>query len=644
MKKALISVALLLVIIALIPISLLISLQTRYASQVFNQLSQWTALGMQAESVRFQYPNHFSFENVSFDHSEIHYVDQFDVWFAPEWYADGRWQIASVLVDGLSLQSGMEQSPQTLLPENVQIHQLAVSNLDYADSQWSARGIQVQIKNPQWHHAQQFMPFGEIQVSVEQLYWQGEAFNQLLADLDYKAQESTIYGLSFVWRGAKVSGQAEQYPHGWSLVNVTLEGLDLTEQQMSSILAKPWQHLTSTITHINSLDILRSSLHFNGYQLVNVELSSENLTLPFDPWQQDDGVISFSADSVQEQNQVWVEPRVQLVLNPKIITVQEASAQWQQGNLLLTGSVSPERIHLEQLLINNVKWAAEYRGEGAWLRQLFAQTPTIRIDQLNIERSQFIQLVSQPYWQLSGLNIDGEQLLIKQEGQAGLWQGKVRATAVNASYQDILTSHPLLEMHSENGQWQLDRLFAPLKQGYVEAYGQLQLDRISKPWQATLSADGLPISVLLAQLPLPVDVKALSSLEIRAKGLAGDWEMLSHSLSGEVQARLFDAHTPFDQGNIVPLQVSDIRLQMARGKLTLAPVTLQGPDLLGSIGGSGDLTEIDSGGISYQLMVGCQQLTGELFSDQHQRINRCEEAIPTSTPHTETGEADSTAP
>ncbi|EPI2806256.1 AsmA family protein [Vibrio vulnificus] len=641
MKKALISVALLLIVIALIPISILVSLQTRYASQVFNQLSQFSALGMQAESVHYQYPDHFSFKNVSFTHNEVSYVEQLEIWLSPELYTNGRVQIASVLLDGLSLQTGLSRSPKTFIPNTVQIHQLAISNLDYADNQLSARGIKFQVKQPQWQRSDQFIPFGEIQFSAQQLYWQGEAFNQPLLDIDYKPQDSTLYGLSLSWRGAKVSGQAEQYPQGWSLVNVTVEGLDLSQQQLTSILAKPWDRFGSQITHINSLDILRSSLALEDYRLINFELSSENLTLPFSLWQQQQGLISFSAESVQDQHNVWVEPRIKLTLDPNTINVEEASAQWQQGNLLFSGTIKPDAIALDQLMVNNVKWAAEQPGEGAWLWQWLENASYVSVERLNIERSQFIQLIRQPYWQLSGLNIDGEKLRLKQEQQLGLWQGKLRATAANASYQDILSSHPLVEMHSDDGLWQLDRLFAPLKQGYIEAYGQLQLNSLSKPWQATLNADGLPMGLLLSQLPLPFDLNAISSIDVSATGLGGDWAMFSHSLTGGIHARLHEAYTPFDEGNILPLQVSEISLSMERGKLTLAPVKLQGPDIEGTIGGASDLTAPEQGGIRYQVKMGCQQLSGDMMSDEHQRVNQCPEQSQAAqeTPPAQTEEA-----
>ncbi|RAH18622.1 AsmA family protein, partial [Vibrio vulnificus] len=113
-------------------------------------------------------------------------------------------------------------------------------------------------------------------------------------------------------------------------------------------------------------------------------------------------------ESVQDQHNVWVEPRIKFTLDPNAINVEEASAQWQQGNLLFSGTLKPDAIALDQLMVNNVKWAAEQPGEGAWLWQWLENTSHVSVERLNIERSQFIQLIRQPYWQLSGLNIDGE--------------------------------------------------------------------------------------------------------------------------------------------------------------------------------------------------------------------------------------------
>ncbi|MCV6038573.1 AsmA family protein, partial [Escherichia coli] len=83
--------------------------------------------------------------------------------------------------------------------------QIALKNIDYADEHFSANGIDLQIQSPQW--SDQLIPYGEVQLAADQLYWNGEAFNQVLVDIDYKPQDSTLYGTSFNWRNSQISGQ-----------------------------------------------------------------------------------------------------------------------------------------------------------------------------------------------------------------------------------------------------------------------------------------------------------------------------------------------------------------------------------------------------------------------------------------------------
>ncbi|MBE4577958.1 hypothetical protein BOO30_15400 [Vibrio navarrensis] len=626
MKKIIITITVLLLVVAIIPIALLFSLQTRYASQVFNQLNQWLHSGVSASEVRYQFPYHFSFKNLTFDHPDVSYVEQLDLWFNPSLYRDGQWQLDSVLIDGLSLQQGLSSNPQTWLRDAVDIQQIALSHFDYADKEFSARGLKVQLKQPYWETTEQWLPYAEIQLSADQIYWQGEAFNKTLLDMDYRPQESTVFGLSFLWRGGHISGQAEQYAQGWSLVNVTIDGLTLSEQQVQSIVAKPWTRL-GNISHINSLDVMRSSIDYQGYQLINVELSCENLTLPFAWWQQNNGLFSLSAESVQDRHNMWIEPRLSLRLNPAQIDVEEAAFLWQQGNVSFSGRITPHALALKHVNVNNVKWAAEQPGEGEWLKQLLRQAKEISVGTLNIERSQFIQLIREPYWQLTGLNIEGQNLLIKQDGQLGLWQGTLSASAANASYQSVLSSHPIIEMHSDQGKWQMDRLFAPLQQGYVEGQASLDLTQISKPWQLTLNADGFPAGLLLSQLPLPLEINAISSIDLQAEGLAGDWAMFSHTLSGGVYAQLHEAYIQAQDNSITPLMLSELRLDMQRGKLSLSPINVSGPSITGNISGQADLAADAPQGISYQFIIGCQQLSGDLLSDQHQRHSECDAAL-----------------
>ncbi|MCW1889648.1 AsmA family protein [Vibrio chagasii] len=74
---------------------------------------------------------------------------------------------------------------------------------------------------------------------------------------------------------------------------------------------------------------------------------------------------------------------------------------------------------------------------------------------------------------------------------------------------------PVIEMNSDQGKWTLTRLFAPLKQGYIEANATLDFNQVSKPWSVDISADGLPISPMLQQLDLPLDATGYGELNCK---------------------------------------------------------------------------------------------------------------------------------
>ena len=118
------------------------------------------------------------------------FIEQVDLWLNPDVRRDGKWIVDSLLIDGLSLQQGMPTLPKL---NNVYFHQIALKNLDYADDAFSINGLNVQIQDPTWSSDTQRMPYGEIQLSAEQFYWNGEAFNKLLVDCGLQSHKTAHF-------------------------------------------------------------------------------------------------------------------------------------------------------------------------------------------------------------------------------------------------------------------------------------------------------------------------------------------------------------------------------------------------------------------------------------------------------------------
>ncbi|MFS1476474.1 AsmA family protein [Vibrio lentus] len=649
MKKVFMVFGIVLAIAVATIAALLLSLQTQYRADVANFfIKHAIEQPVLIEDVEYQAPYHITLMGITQSQPEKQpplYIDKIDLWFSPSSITEAKLVFESVLISGLQLEADdLDTLTSVLTQPNLKLHQLAINNLDFSTADFNARGIDLQISDPTWDDSNSLLPYGKIQLSASQLYWQGEAFDNLLIDLDLKPSDSTLYGASFDWRGAKISGQAEQYKHDWSLVNITIDGLRLNEKQIQNLLSKNWDGAGIQINHINSLDILRSDVEWKSGHLAGFDASLENVQLPFQLWQQQQATFSLQAEGVTIDDDLFVDPSIQLNLQPEQILIEDFYTQWRQGSIQMNGTVTPSSVELAQLDVQGIKWITESQGENLpatrlipWLTQLQQAS----IHRLNIERSQLIQLAKKPYWQVSGLHVEGHQVQLLQDRKLGLWQGKLMASANDASYQNILSAQPVVEMNSEQGTWTLTRLFAPLKNGYIEANATLDFNQISKPWSVDISADGLPISPILQQLELPLDATGYGEFELQAAGLYGDSLMLGYSttgqLTGSVRQGLMTFNDKLSETSIDNVfEIPELNASFDRGRFTLEPMHIIGASateegsqrvqtLNGEVSGELDLLKTKQHTLSISLSDPCHQISGKLDQVEYSEINDCQQ-------------------
>ncbi|MCX2758166.1 AsmA family protein [Vibrio sp. Sgm 22] len=649
MKKVFMVFGIVLAIAVAVIAALLLSLQTQYRADVANFFIKHTIeQPVLIEDVEYQAPYHITLMGITQSQSEKQpplYIDKLDIWFSPDSVLEAKLVLDSVLVSGLQLEADdLDTLTSVFTQPNLELRQLAINNLDFSTPDFNARGIDLQIAEPVWDNQNSLLPYGKIQLSASQLYWQGEAFDNLLIDLDLKPTDSTLYGASFDWRGAKISGQAEQYQHDWSLVNVTIDGLRLNQEQTQNLLNKEWDAAGIQINHINSLDILRSDIEWKDGHFAAFDASLENIQLPFELWNQQKAIFSLQAEGVTLDNDQFIDPSLKLNLNPNQILVEDFYTQFLQGTVQLNGEVTPSSIQLVQFDLQGIKWITENQDSplpAARLLPWLTQLQNVEISQLNIERSQLIQLAEKPYWQVSGLHIEGHQVQLLQDRKLGLWQGKLMASANDASYQNILSAQPVVEMNSEQGKWTLTRLFMPLKNGYVEANATLDFNQISKPWSLDISADGLPIAPMLQQLELPLDATGYGEFELQAAGLYGDSLMLGYSTTGQLTGSVRQGVMTFNDklsetstDNV--FEIPDLNAHFDRGRFTLEPTHIIGASAVeqgeqriqtldGEVSGELDLLETTKHTLSITLTDQCNQISGKLTQAEYSEINDCQQ-------------------
>ncbi len=547
-------------------------LQSSYLTNITNYLLQQYRIPVSVAQAEYDFPTHLTFKGIETDKLQQTplYIERAEIWFNSNTIAKRRPVIDSILLNGVDLQHGIPDLPKL---SGIELHQLAITNLNYAAADLVVRESSIQIKNPQFINPEQVIPFGTIQFSAEQIERKQETFDEILIDIDYKEHNSTLYGASFRWRDADISGQAEQYEQGWSLVNVTIDKLYLADEEWQNVTSNEWSLLGPAIYHINSLDILNSTLNTADFQISNGNLSLENITLGQDGWHQDKGYISFNADSFTYKHHRFIEPAFKSDLSNKLITVNDLHFEFEQGLIQTTIELAPDSLYLKQLNIDGVKWIYESDKDFSFINHYLSQLKHFAIDHLKIRRSQFIQLATQPNWQLSGLSVDGKDLLITREAQLGLWQGSLVISANNASYNQLLSSQPLISMTSDNNVW-VGEAFVPLENGLITATTDFHFSQPSQPWRIEASIDGLPVELFTSHLTLPIELEAIAELQMSLSGLGGDRLMLNHSLSGQVAGSLRDS-VLLQGKESVPFESSDFSLTADRGRITIEPVIIE---------------------------------------------------------------------
>ena len=589
-------------------------MNTPFATPVASWLlSQWSTNKIEFTHVEYDFPYHIKLQQPKWQsNSDTFAFHQVDIWLNSEIYQNGQWLIDSILFDG----GEINQLPALeKFASNVKLHQLALHNITINQDEHHITGLSLQIKNPSWRQVGQQLPYGEIQFAAKSWQWQGEKATNLLIDANYQPQDSTIYGMTFHWRDGQISGQAEQYAQGWSLVNVTVNHLTLPKG-LTQQLDYKWHSLPFVINHINSLDLLNCNIAWQDLELTNADLSLEDTNL--DGLVPSQGSLSLHADTANWQGLKWVDPNITLAFSNHSLIIQDFTSGFLQGNIQLAGQWSPEGVHLTSLTAQGLKWFGENISDLQQMPSL-PKWENLQIDSLSLDNIQLIQTAQKPFWQLSGLNIEGENTQLLKSGQLGLWNGSLRLSANSASLGRTITSQSLIEMHSDAGIWQLSRAFLPFKQGYLDATAKWDFGQNSGPWQFKAHGDGVPIELLNQYLTLPLHVSALAEVDTDLSGLGNHPLVIMHTLTGKasVSMRQGIATLQYDNTTVVqPFELDGAQLLADRGRLTIPKVNLIGAGLQASLSGELDLVDLENGQLLLKTQQDCKKVDFDLLRNK----------------------------
>ncbi len=463
---------------------------------------------------------------------------------------------SNVIIDGINLHHQQWDKFEHL--SAFSINRLAINDLSIATPAITINHAQLQIDN--WQYSDRQQPWwqqfsGQFQLSVPQITWRNQTLENLLLNGTKQKQQWQLAGFSGKWQRANFNGTAN-YNSDTQLL--TLDQLTLTDlriQQSQPLLTLPqWLADSTPVRHImiKRADILDSSIEQPSWAADNINLSLENWSWPNSYWQQDNAHLSVSASNAKWHDIVFEQPIVELNFMPEKIDSQGISAQLLNGYMRMDGEIAPDKVTLKKLLISGIK--------GFLPPQWFQTTKTLTsglseltIDKLDINNIQLTSTDTQLPFQLAGINIDGNNVVVKHQHQWGLWQGDLDTSLGFASINQIVFIDPIVEMSSSNGDWAINKFVLPFTDGMLTANANIQLAQQGQPWSLSISNDSVPAALIYRWFKLPLPLNGKIDGTLHAQGLASNRQSFNYSLSGQTALTFRDIHLD----NIAPTQLLD---------------------------------------------------------------------------------------
>lgn len=562
------------------------------------------------------YPRELQLTGVTFDkkqHSDI------SIWFndqLPESFRNIS--VDTILIANMDIS---EKIPLYQPIKSLHPKQISLKNINYHTNGFNVKKANIQIKQPEWHGIA-LLPYGQIQLQSEQIQIEGFTVNNVLLDADYYKDQSQIYGLSFKINDASAAIQAQTDNNlDWVITSLTANHLKLSAELLNELksISKTAKH---SVSAIERLDVLNSSLKIPALEISNLSLSAQNISPDkWDIWSQDGLTLSASAEGITYAGKQWVEPALTAEISNGKVHINELSTKLADGYLNASANLTPTLLNIEHLRAEKIKYYFE--SDRDFLTDFHLPFTNITIDNLQIRNSQILQIAAQPYWQLSGINMDLNNAELLREGKARLWHGTLELSANNASYGDLKGTQAILQMHSQNDTWYLDRLFSPLQKGYIELKGAWNFARNNGHWFADFNADSFPVQTIMQYWDLPITVSGLADISLNSEGLTGNTNIFRQTLSGKAHINLRNGALTIPEQPAIPshpFTLDNLSITSHRGLVKISQASLASPSMIATLSGKIDLASWDNGTV--QLTVkqdSCSAIQLNLLrKDNHQ--------------------------
>lgn len=572
-------------------------LQFGFGILVIKQLvGFFTPYQFSADEVRYQLSDPFHLTLIKpqlISENQRYHVESLSATFDPASLTKCNLTFRSLVINGIELDTF-----STLKLPPFSVSELSLANANLQTEKLTLNNANMQLVN--WRYDENGFNHinGDVLITVDNLIWQQQKFSNVLIDGNYQPQGWQISHLSFSSEYGSVGLSGYGSKHHMKLTQLTLNDAKLDSVEKLVDLKKqitPW--LNSQRIEIERLDVLDFTAAFPQVNLEHLTLSAEQLILDRGQWRwpnRQPSEISFNAGLIRFQDWVVTDLLGEFSFLDNEITIPNFSGRIEDnGFIAFSGNIAPQQIEANNVVINGVDLNLT-QNQADYLLSFWQQFELIKFDELAVRHSNITFADPNFPLQLIGVNFKGQDVVLKQNNQSGLWQGKLQLNFAAGNINKISLSQSYVKSVATDGLWQ----FAPVELNFADGQlvidGNIDLNAPDRPWR--LNAHGLQVPANLYQqwagvkLPLSGEHDVLINLT----GLASSRQGFAYSFSGDItadntafifaspssslQAGLSQLGglnlTPLTDAKSFQLTTAPIKLEFDRGRIKLAPTNI----------------------------------------------------------------------
>jgi hypothetical protein len=331
-----------------------------------------------------------------------------------------------------------------------------------------------------------------------------------------------------------MTGNGERDAKGnWKINQLRLN--DIRLQTTSSL--KDFLHSLQVVPSIaiTRLDMTDARLQGPDWAVTDLDLTLRNVNWQGDDWQSNDGSLALNASNFINGGFELNDPIVNLDFSPQGVALTQFSSRWANGVIRADGdwSRSDKRLTLKNLAVAGLEYTLPQDWRDRWQATLPAWLDSVAVTRFTSNRNLIIDINPAFPFQLTSLDGTGENLLLAQQHQWGIWSGKLSLNAAESTFNRTDLRHPSIALSADQQQIQVTELSAFSNKGLLEGTATVG-QQPARPLTLQLTGRAVPVNVLQnwgwPALPLTGD----SNMQLQLSGALTANQPLRPTVNGSL--------------------------------------------------------------------------------------------------------------